>query len=99
MNDGLQKGIIKAGGDNLFRSSLFAQSIASLLDTEIRIFDTTGSTGAARAAAIGAGAFDTLNDILTEKDITTTYIPDFKNMNQYRESYGKWKNKLEQVIE
>ncbi len=98
MNDGLQKGIIKAGGDNLFRSSLFAQSIASLLDTEIRIFDTTGSTGAARAAAIGAGAFDTLNDILTEKDITTTYIPDLKNMDQYKESYAKWKTKLEQVV-
>jgi xylulokinase len=47
---------------------------------------------------MGAGAFDTLNDILTEKDITTTYIHDFKNMDQYKESYSKWKNKLEQVI-
>jgi xylulokinase len=65
---------------------------------EIRIFDTTGSTGAARAAAIGAGAFETLNDILTEKDIITTYIPDFKNRDQYNESYSKWKNKLEQVL-
>mgnify|MGYP003574964198 CR=1 FL=1 len=98
IHDGLQKGTIKAGGDNLFRSSLFAQSIASLLNTEIKIFDTTGSTGAARAAAMAAGSFDTLNDILTEKDIIKTYVPDLKNENLYRESYAQWKNKLEKVL-
>lgn len=31
MNDGLEKGIIKAGDDNLFRSFSFVQSIAYLL--------------------------------------------------------------------
>jgi xylulokinase len=98
LNDGLEKGNIKAGGDNLFRSTLFSQSIATLLQTEIIIFDTTGSTGAARAAAIGAAAFDSLSDILTKKDITNTYYPDEKKFEQYKESYEKWKNKLEQVL-
>lgn len=98
LSDGLQKGIIKAGGDNLFRSSLFTQSISSLLNTEIRIIDSTGSTGAARAAAMGAGAFDTFNDILTDKDILKTYYPDHTYYDQYKESYERWKLKLVQTL-
>ncbi|CAA7194100.1 xylulokinase [Chryseobacterium potabilaquae] len=98
MADGLQKGVIKAGGDNLFRSSLFTQSIATLLDTEIRIIDSTGSTGAARAAAMGAGAFESQNEILTEKDILKSYYPDTHGYDQYKESYEYWKSKLLQII-
>ncbi|TZF99165.1 carbohydrate kinase (plasmid) [Chryseobacterium panacisoli] len=98
MSDGLQKGIIKAGGDNLFRSSLFTQTITTILDTEIRIIDSTGSTGAARAAAIGAGAFESQNEILTDKDILKSYYPDTKNYDQYKDSYEKWKLKLLQNL-
>ncbi|RNA61545.1 carbohydrate kinase [Chryseobacterium nematophagum] len=98
ISDGLQKGVIKASGDNLFRSSLFTQSIATLLDTEIRIIDSTGSTGAARAAAMGAGAFESQNDIITEKDILKSYYPDSQNYNQYKESYEQWKFTLLSII-
>lgn len=98
MEDGLQKHTIKAGGDNLFRSPMFAETIATLQDVEIEILDTTGSTGAARAAAIGVGAFDSIGEILTNKDIITTYHPHNEDKNQYMESYEKWKEKLIQIL-
>lgn len=96
--DGLQRGTIKAGGDNLFRSPLFAQTIATLQETEIKIIDTTGSTGAARAAAIGAGAFASMDDILTTDDLITTYSPMLAQQNEYLESYQLWKEKLNQLL-
>lgn len=96
--DGLQKGIVKAGGDNLFRSVLFTETIAILKDIEIQIFDTTGSTGAARAAGIGFGVFDSLDDILTEKDILKVYHGNSTLRSKYVESYESWKNQLEKLI-
>lgn len=98
MNDGLQKGKIKAGGDNLFRSPMFAETIATLQSIDIQIIDTTGSTGAARAAAMGAGAFESIGEILTDKDIITTYHRHNENKSQYEDNYNKWQEKLNQLL-
>ena len=49
--DALTIKVIRAGNDNLFRSSLFATTVASLIGQPIEIYNTTGAIGAARAAA------------------------------------------------
>ena len=47
--DGVALSSIKAGNDNLFQSSLFSNTISTLTGTSIKIMETTGAVGAARA--------------------------------------------------
>ena len=58
MSDGVQASVIRAGNDNLFRSSIFCETITTLLGVDIEIFDTTGAIGAARAALITQDSFN-----------------------------------------
>ncbi|WP_268225280.1 xylulokinase [Sinomicrobium oceani] len=92
-NDGVQLTTIKAGGDNLFRSELFSRTIATLVDREIRIVDTTGAVGAARAAGYSYGDFDTFGDAFSGDEYIATYSP-LKEAGAYREAYLAWKEAL-----
>ena len=42
--------VIRAGNDNLFRSEIFASTVATLIGHEIARYNTTGAFGAARAS-------------------------------------------------
>jgi xylulokinase len=53
--DGVSTSVIRTGNDNLFRSELFATTVATLLGLEIEIYNTTGAEGAARACALAQG--------------------------------------------
>ncbi len=50
--DGIKAKVIRAGNDNLFRSPIFSNTIASLIDQEIEIYNTTGAIGAASACQL-----------------------------------------------
>ncbi|MGS2761428.1 xylulokinase [Sinomicrobium sp. M5D2P9] len=92
-NDGVELTAIKAGGDNLFRSELFSRTIATLVDREIRIVDTTGAVGAARAAGYSYGDFNTFGDAFSGDEYIATYAP-LKDKETYREAYESWKEAL-----
>ena len=51
-NDNASINVIRAGNDNLFRSKIFANTVATLIGHEIEIYNTTGAYGAARASGI-----------------------------------------------
>lgn len=51
-NDNALINVIRAGNDNLFRSKIFANTVATLIGYEIEIYNTTGAFGAARASGI-----------------------------------------------
>ena len=55
-SDGIKINVMRAGNDNLFRSEIFANTAATLIDQEIEIYNTTGAIGAARAAGLHKGA-------------------------------------------
>ena len=57
-NDNTRIDVIHAGNDNLFRSSIFANTVSSLIGQPIEIYNTTGAVGAARAAAIEQGGLE-----------------------------------------
>ena len=65
-NDGVDLSVIRAGNDNLFRSGIFSNTIATLVGADINIIDTTGAVGAARAAGVSSGAFKTLNEAFSD---------------------------------
>ena len=49
-SDGIKPSVMRAGNDNLFRSEIFANTVATLIEQDIEIYNTTGAIGAARAA-------------------------------------------------
>ena len=59
-SDGIEINVMRVGNDNLFRSEIFANTIATLIGHEIEIYNTTGAIGAARAAGLHDGDYENL---------------------------------------
>ncbi|MFD2588762.1 xylulokinase [Croceitalea marina] len=94
--DGMQPSVIRAGNDNLFRSSLFSNTIATLIGQEIEIYDTTGAVGAARACAITEKGYDEFSTFM-KNDFILSYNP-LKDIKAYQKAYQNWKKELELII-
>ena len=96
-NDGINSKVMKAGNDNLFRSEIFANTVATLVDFDIEMYNTTGAIGAARAAGLHEGDFASFGKLVEENDYVMTYKPN-ANKEAYIKAYDKWKNELEKFL-
>jgi len=88
--------VIRAGNDNLFRSQLFSNTIASLLMEPIAIHNTTGAVGAARACTIAANGLEHFAGF-TKNDHLETFEPQ-KNTEAYTLAYMRWKKELNKQL-
>jgi xylulokinase len=89
--------VIRAGNDNLFRSEIFSNTVATLIGHEIEIYNTTGAVGAARAVGLTDGDFEKFGSSITKNDHVMTFMP-LKNKEPYEEAYKNWKNELEIIL-
>lgn len=89
--------VIRAGNDNLFRSEIFSNTVATLIGYEIEIYNTTGSIGAARACGLKDGDFSKFGESISKNDHVMTYLP-LKNKDPYVQAYKKWKTELNLVL-
>jgi xylulokinase len=96
-NDNAQINVIRAGNDNLFRSEIFSNTVATLIGHEIEIYNTTGSVGAARAVGLQDGDYEKFGENIMKNDHVMTYMP-LKNSEPYIEAYKNWKKELEQIL-
>ncbi len=96
-SDGIKINVMRVGNDNLFRSQIFANTIATLMETEIELYNTTGAIGAARAAGLHDGDFDTFGSYIMDNDHVMTFMP-FKDKESYAKAYQNWKKELELII-
>ena len=96
-NDNAPISVLRAGNDNLFRSKIFANTVATLIGHEIEIYNTTGAFGAARASAILNGDIETFRKAITKNDHVMTFLP-LKNKSEYEDAYLKWKKDLERIV-
>jgi len=96
-NDNTKIKVIRAGNDNLFRSEIFSNTIATLIDQDIEIYNTTGAIGAARAAGLTDNAFDSFEDIVTKNDRVMTYHP-LPEKEEYQKAYNNWKKELTAIL-
>ena len=94
---GLALDEIIAGNDNMFQSTVFAQMISDLTGSTIRLVDTTGAVGAARASAVAIGAFSDIESAMQGIEYVKSYTP-----NQYTKhqklAYQKWLDILQQQL-
>ncbi len=96
-SDGIEPNVIRAGNDNLFRSEIFANTVATLIEQEIEIYNTTGAIGAARAANLHKGDFASFGKTIMDNDHVMTFMP-FKDKKLYLEAYNNWKKELELIL-
>tara|TARA_R110002050_G_scaffold286121_2_gene436376 strand:- start:177186 stop:178670 length:1485 start_codon:yes stop_codon:yes gene_type:complete len=96
-SDGIEVNVIRAGNDNLFRSDIFANTVATLIGYEIEIYNTTGAIGAARAAGLHNSDFETYGKLIMDNDHVMTFMP-FKDKTPYLKAYQNWKKELELVL-
>ncbi len=94
--DGVDINVLRAGNDNLFRSEIFATTIANLIDKEIEIYDTTGAIGAGRACVITELGHVAFTDYLGHDHIKTI-TPRLQNT-EYQKAYSNWKKELNLII-
>lgn len=95
-SDGIDAKVMRAGNDNLFRSEIFSNTIATLIKQEIEIYNTTGAIGAARACTLSKNGYDTFSGFM-KNDHVLTYAP-FKDTEQYQIAYQNWKKELNLIL-
>jgi len=95
--DALNIKVIRAGNDNLFRSSIFANTVSSLIGQPIEIYNTTGAVGAARAAAVEQGGLEDYSESISSIDRISEVTP-IKENEAYKLAYNKWKIELQNKL-
>lgn len=96
-SDGINPKVIRAGNDNLFRSDIFSNTIATLIGQEIEIYNTTGAIGAARACELYKGDFAAFGKQIMDNDYVMGFKPT-SDKDAYETAYKKWKRELEVIL-
>lgn len=95
---GLDPSVIKVGNDNLFQSSIFSTTVASLLNVDIEVYDTTGATGAAKASGIAIGEYSNIEEAFAGLKKETVFHP-AKDIEAYHNAYEIWSSDLKSLVE
>ncbi len=96
-SDGSKVSVMRAGNDNLFRSEIFSNTVATLISHGIEVYNTTGAIGAARAADLHKGDFEVFGKRIMENDYVMTYQPS-EQKEAYHKAYATWKRELEILL-
>ncbi len=92
-NMGVNTKVIRAGKANMFLSPLFRQTLANLAGASIELYDTDGSLGAARGAAVGAGIWRNTTEAFQNLTKLEEVKPDH-HASEINKHYEDWKNQL-----
>lgn len=94
---GVNTKVIRAGKANMFLSPLFRQTLANLADATIELYDTDGSLGAARGAAVGAGIWNSPKEAFENLTRLEVIKPD-ADKDKVNEHYEDWKQQLNKLL-
>ncbi|WPO81371.1 FGGY family carbohydrate kinase [Chryseobacterium sp. JJR-5R] len=95
---GMDIRVIRAGNANMFLSSIFRQSLSSVSNAVIELYDTDGAVGAARAAGMGIGFYADSKEAFASLEKIAVIEPEHEKQEQYIEAYSRWKNHLKEII-
>lgn len=95
---GVRPSVIRAGSANLFLSPVFCAALAGASGVTIELYNTDGSLGAARGAAIGAGIVRSAGDAFRGLKRVGTIEPDVTLRDAYDEAYARWSAALAHTL-
>ncbi|MDX2415351.1 MAG: FGGY-family carbohydrate kinase, partial [Bacteroidales bacterium] len=95
---GMEAKLIRAGKANMFLSPLFGEILASLSKVPIKLYNTDGSMGAARAAAKGCGYYRSLDEAFAGLEVDTCIEPESSLEGRYDDLYTEWKDGLTEML-
>lgn len=96
---GLKPDVIRAGKANLFLSPIFRQTLATITGARIELFNTDGSLGAARGAALGAGLYKSREEAFSSLRCLEVIEPCKADREALDESYARWKQEIEKRLQ
>lgn len=97
-NLGLRPNVIRAGKANMFLSPLFRSTLATLCGARIELFDTDGSLGAARGAALGAGIYKSADEAFSTLERLDVIEPAADWKDSLEVAYGNWKREVANAL-
>lgn len=86
---GMTPKIIRAGASNMFLSPIFRSTLATLTSVRIELYETDGSQGAARGAAIGTGKYS-VQDVFSGLTRIEQIEPSETKKDELESAYKKW---------
>ncbi len=89
---------VKAGKANMFLSPLFRETFATVTGTNVELYNTDGSMGAARGAGIGAGIYNSFDEAFSSLKCEEVITPRKQTSEQYADIYMQWKKRLQKII-
>ena len=92
---GVDTRLIRAGKANLFLSPLFRETLATIADAKIELYNTDGALGAARGAALGAGIYKTRQEAFASLRKLEEITPNPAIKPALEEAYARWKAELD----
>ncbi|MFY0688083.1 MAG: carbohydrate kinase [Cyclobacteriaceae bacterium] len=97
-NLGLNMEVLRVANDNMFQSEIFSQTMATLLDCKIEMFDTTAAVGAAKAAGVGIGVYQNVEEALGSQKPYVIFEPSLDKA-QCEHAYQFWVRNLEKSLQ
>jgi xylulokinase len=95
---GMDIQVIRAGNANMFLSSIFRQTLSSVSNSIIELYDTDGAVGAARAAGMGIGFYADSKEAFASLEKITVIEPETGKREQYLEAYSRWTKHLNEIV-
>ena len=92
---GVSVNTVRVGNANLFLSKLFRDAFVNSANVKLQLYDTNGSEGAARGAALGSGFYNTEKDAFSKLKMIKEIHP-IKGEDHMHE-YVNWKNFLNKL--
>ena len=86
--------IVRAGNGNMFRSVVFAEAFANTTGAVLELFETDGSEGAARGAALGVGHFRSPAEAFSGLERIAVVEPAPGLADRYEAAYRRWSERL-----
>jgi xylulokinase len=93
---GVESDVIKTSPNNLFQSEVFAQTFADLSGLPLEFYFTDGAVGAARAAGVGAGIYNSHHEAFEGLKLVKSLEP--RQNSSLKESYRDWKSVLQKQL-
>ncbi|MFI3321531.1 MAG: FGGY family carbohydrate kinase [Rikenellaceae bacterium] len=87
---GVEPKVIRAGKANMFLSEIFRETLATLCDARIELYNTDGALGAARGAALGAGIYKNREEAFKSLTKLETIEPNPLMKDVLEAGYQRW---------